>query len=156
MMGTVSAGVDRIVVGIDGSEASAAALRWAARLAAATGAEVLVVHVVEPPAFDVRPLGLPRAILNETGWREALAAEMEGTWCEPLVRAGVRHRIRVEEGPAGRCLAEVAGQEHAGLVVTGRSRATRLAELVHGGVGAYVTHHAPCPVALIPVEGRAA
>jgi len=36
-----------IVVGIDGSSGSAAALSSAARLAAATGAEVLVVHAIE-------------------------------------------------------------------------------------------------------------
>src|SRR5262249_7302550 len=73
---------EKIVVGLDGSEVAAAALCWAARLAAATGAEIVVVHVVEPPAHDARPLHLPRAVLNEADWREALAAEVEGAWCE--------------------------------------------------------------------------
>jgi len=148
--------IGRIVVGIDGSPGSAAALRWATGVARATGAEVIAVHVIEPPEYDIRPLGLPRAILNEANWRHAIQDELEGTWCEPLVEAGVRHRTRVEEGRAGPCLAATAGQEHANLVVTGRRGLSGLAELVQGSVSYYVTHHAPCPVAVVPAESQAA
>lgn len=141
---------DRIVVGIDGSEGSAAALRWATSLASASGAELLVVHVIEPPAFDIRPLGLPRAVLTAADWRECLEDEIEGTWCEPLVQSGLPHRTRVEEGRAGSCLVAIARQEHANLVVTGRPGLTGAAELVQESVSSYVTHHAPCPVAVVP------
>jgi nucleotide-binding universal stress UspA family protein len=140
----------RILVGVDGSEGGAAALQWATRLAMTTGDEIVVVHAVEPPAYDVRPLGLPRAVLNEVNWREALLAEVEGVWCEPLAAAGVDHRVRIAEGRAGPCLSDAAVQEHAGLVVTGRSAVTGLAELVHGSVTSYVTHHAPCPTVVVP------
>lgn len=146
----------KLLVGVDGSEGSAAALRWATRLAAATGAEVVVVHVIEPPDYDLRPLGLPRAILNETDWRDAIAGELEGAWCEPLVHAGVRHRALIEEGRAGPCLAALAAQEHADLLVTGRRGLSGLAELVQGSVSSYVTHHAPCPVVVVPMEHQAA
>ncbi|TMC08771.1 MAG: universal stress protein [Chloroflexi bacterium] len=100
--------MDRIVVGIDGSEGSAAALRWAAPLAAATGAEVVVVHVIDPDTYDLRSLGLPRAVLNEDDWREEIEDELEARWCTPLVEAGVPYRARVEEGRAGPRLAEIA------------------------------------------------
>lgn len=139
-----------IVVGIDGSDGSAAALRWATRLAQASGAELLVVHVIEPPAYDIRPLGLPRAVLNEADWRECIREEIDGVWCEPLVEAGVPHRTRVEAGRAGPCLVAIAGQERADLVVTGRRGLSSLAELVQGSVSSYVTHHAPCAVAVVP------
>jgi nucleotide-binding universal stress UspA family protein len=148
--------IGRILVGVDGSEGSAAAVRWAARLACATGAEVLAVHVMDPSERDVRALGLPRTILNEEDWRDAVREELEATWCAPLVSAGVRHRTRVEEGQPGPVLAEVAGQEHADLVVTGRRGLSSLAELVHGSVGAYLTHHSPSPVAVVPIEPQAA
>lgn len=140
----------RVMVGVDGSEGSAAALRWATRLALAADAEVLVVHVIEPSTYDVRPLGLPRAVLNEGDWREAIRDELEGSWCEPLVEAGVRHRIRIEEGRAGPGLVEIAGQEEADLVVTGRRGLSGLAEMVQRGVSHYLTHHAPCAVAVVP------
>jgi hypothetical protein len=54
-----SGAVERIVVGIDGSEAAAAVLRWAIPLARALDAEVIVVHVVELTTYDTRPLCLP-------------------------------------------------------------------------------------------------
>jgi len=146
----------KIMVGVDGSDGASAALRWTGELASATGAEVLAVHVVEPPAHDIRPLGLPRAVLNEADWREALAAEVEGVWCGPLLEAGVDHRVLVIEGSAGPRLTDVATREHADLVVIGRSHVTGLAEVIHGSTGAYVTHHAPCPAVVIPADRRAA
>lgn len=146
----------RIVVGADGSEGSAAAMRWAARLAAAAGAEVVVVHVIDPSTYDLRPLGFPRAVLNEDDWREALRDELEARWCQPLVRAGVRHRVRIEEGHAGPRLADVAEWEYADLLVTGHRGLSGLAELVHGSVSTYLTHHARCPVAVVPAEQLAA
>jgi nucleotide-binding universal stress UspA family protein len=148
--------IGRVLVGIDGSAGSAAALRWATRLALATGAEVRAVHVIEPTRYDLRPLGLPPAILNEADWREEIMAELKGTWCEPLVEAGVRHRTRIEEGRAGPCLTGIARQEHADLVVTGRRGLSAMAELVQGSVSSYVTHHAPCPVTVVPAQAQAA
>jgi nucleotide-binding universal stress UspA family protein len=73
--------IGRIVVGIDGSPGSAAAVRRATGVPRATGAEVIAVHLIEPPDVDIRPLGLPRAILNEADWRKAIQDELEGTWC---------------------------------------------------------------------------
>ncbi|HXM53853.1 MAG TPA: universal stress protein [Candidatus Dormibacteraeota bacterium] len=147
---------ERIVVGLDGSPDGDAALRWAARLAAASGGEVVVVHAVEPPPDDVRPLNLPRAILNEENWCEALTAEVEGAWCARLSEAGVRHRVRVVVGRAGPRLVEIAAEEHADLIVAGRGGQAELADVVHGGVASYLTHHAPCPVAVVPNERQAA
>lgn len=149
-MSDEKASVTTVLIGVDGSEESAAALRWATSMAQATAAEVVVTHVIEPTIDDIRPLGLPHAVLNEANWRDAITAELEGTWCEPLIVAGVPHRTRIEEGRAGPCLVEVARQEHADLIVTGCRSLSGLAELFQGSVSHYVTHHAPCPVAVIP------
>jgi nucleotide-binding universal stress UspA family protein len=147
--------VGRIVVGMDGSEGSAAALRWAARLALPENAEVVVVHVLEPESH-AGPLGLPRAVLYDADWREAVRDELEGAWCAPLREAGVRHRTRAEWGYAGPCLTEVAAEEHADLLVTGRRGLGGLAELLRDSVSAYATHHSPCPVAVVSARPRAA
>ncbi|HYW22744.1 MAG TPA: universal stress protein [Terriglobales bacterium] len=86
-MSQVSSTMARILVGVDGSEGSAAAIRWASRLALTAGAEVVAVHVIDRSADDVRPLGLPRAILNEADWREAVEHELAprgaGRWRGP-------------------------------------------------------------------------
>jgi nucleotide-binding universal stress UspA family protein len=120
-----------------------------------TEAEVLAVHVIEPPEYDIRSLGPPHTILNEANWHETSRTELEGTWCRPLVEAGVRHRVQVEEGRAGPCLAAIAKRENADLIVAGRRGLKGLAEMVQGSVTYYLTHHAPCPVAVMPPEPRA-
>ena len=155
-MSEVGTTVSRIVVGIDGSAGSAAALSWATRLALATDAEVLAVHVIEPPRYNFSSIGPPRTVLNEANWREAIRTELQATWCRPLVEAGAHHRVQVEEGRAGPCLAAIARRESADLIVTGRRGLTGMAELVLGSVSYYLTHHAPCPVAMMPAERRAA
>jgi len=144
--------IRKVVVGVDGSEGSAAALRWATRLAAVSGAEVVAVHVIETSTYDIRPLGLPRTVLNEGDWREEIRDELAVRWCAALTGAGVRHRVRVEEGRAGPRLAEVAEQEQADVLVTGHRGLSGLEELVHGSVSVSVTHHAPCPVVVMPAD----
>jgi nucleotide-binding universal stress UspA family protein len=155
-MSTGGRAARRIVVGVDGSEGSVAALRWAVPLARALDAEIIVVHVVELTTYDTRPLGLPLPVLNEAEWREAIRTELEGRWCEPLAEAGIHHRTRIEEGRAGPCLAAVARSERADLVVTGRRGLTEVAELVQDSVSHYLTHHAPCPLAVVPAAAHTA
>src|SRR5439155_13113035 len=45
----LGSGQDRIVVGVDGSEPSKSALRWAARMSAMTGAPIDAVIAWQPP-----------------------------------------------------------------------------------------------------------
>ena len=52
--------VRRIVVGVDGSAESAAALRWACREASLRGAEVHAVHVREAPCHSLASYACPR------------------------------------------------------------------------------------------------
>lgn len=62
----------------------------------------------------------------------------------------------IAEGRVAPGLSDLAVQEQAGLVVTGRSHVTGLTELVHGSVNSHVAHHAPCPTVMVPAERRAA
>jgi nucleotide-binding universal stress UspA family protein len=151
-----SGSIQRIVVGVDGSDGAAAALRWASNLALAEAAELVVVHVVEPASYHAGSLRLPRALLNEADWRQTIHDELEGAWCAPLTEDGVRHRTRVETGRVGLRLVAVAAEEQASLLVTGRRGLTGLGELLHGSVSAFVSQHARCPVAVVPAECQAA
>ena len=144
-----------IVVGIDGSPASAAALRWATGLARARDAEIVLVHVIEPITADVPPLGLPRAVFNEADWRSAIEGELEGAWCQPLAATPVRHRVRVEDGRPGPRIVDIAREEHADLIAIGSSGRSGLAGLVRASTCTHVRHHAPCPVAVIPAPDQA-
>ena len=79
------AAIKRILVGVDGSAAAAAALEWAGRLAGRVGAEILVGNVFEPDQAEVSPDEYERLIAEA---EHSLNAE----WSEPLRGSGVQHR----------------------------------------------------------------
>ena len=99
--------IRRIVVGVDGSDGAARAVAWSARLARATGAEVVAAHAIESPAFldgfphvtGTIPTESWDVALKE--WREHTRELLDQRWCRPLVdaRCPVPGRAR---SPAGR------------------------------------------------------
>jgi nucleotide-binding universal stress UspA family protein len=141
--------VHRIVVGLDGSDGSGDALRWAIALARATGADVVAVHAFEVPYAFSRATGF--GLLPSTeGWAEAEQRTFEETWCAPLREAGVEHRTVFRTGRASRALCDVAAETAADLMVTGRRGLGSLLEPLAGSVSQHLVHAAPCPVVVVP------
>ena len=154
---TDTTAIRRILVGVDGSEGSAAALRWAMTLAGAADAEIIAVH-----AFDLQPYP-PAAIgaaVEDTylePLRDSVRKAFEGEWSRPLKQAGLRHQLIFRKGPAGPVLLEVAEDQHVDLVVTGRRGLDAVAEVFAGSVSQYLVHKVPrCPIVIVPppVETR--
>ena len=138
----------RIVVGVDGSDHAARGLAWAAELAADTGAEVVAVHVA---GLLVRTeAGLAPSLPEH----ERLDARLEGPWTEPLRRAGVPHRCRLEDGNPVMKLLEVADEEAADLVVVGSRGSGGFSELHLGSTSHQVAMYSHRPVLIVPPEGR--
>ena len=133
--------IERILVGVDGSEDSRRALEWAAELAAPLGAEVVAVHA----------LGLLEHL--EAG--ADLVSVFEERWCAPLAEhPEVRARRVVEDGPPAMVLLRLADQEEADLVVVGSRGVGGFDELLLGSTSTQVTHHARVPVTVIPRSWR--
>ncbi|GAA3394938.1 universal stress protein [Cryptosporangium minutisporangium] len=138
----------RIVVGIDGSDASKSALRWAVRQAQLTGSSVdaviawhpvLVFGYMPPPGdFDVE--GAARSVLHNT-LGEVLGDDRPVTIREHVV-----------EGAASRVL--LAAADDAQLLVVGNRGHTGFAEALLGSVGQYCVHHASCPVVIVRDEPK--
>jgi len=108
-----------IVVGIDGSEESSAALQKAADLAQATKAELNIVYVVSahlPPGPDdyVRT-DEERRELIEHQYAAAVLAEAERSCRRP----GLEVTTETERGSAAETLADLAGKRQASFVVVG-------------------------------------
>jgi nucleotide-binding universal stress UspA family protein len=148
--------VRRIVLGHDGSEGAARACRWCADLAHALSAEVVVVHAMDLPAYPVVTYEGPLPVPLEPGvlerWQEERRALVETTWCAPLRRAGVTHRVQVVDADPATAILETADTERADLVVVGRRGEGTLGELVLGSVSHQLTHHAHQPVTVVPHE----
>ena len=129
----------RIVVGIDGSESSKHALRWAARLAAAEGARVeAIIAWAYPQVYGspVDPIWRPDldadTVLTDT-LREVFGDE------RPAGLEGV-----VVHGSARTVLIEAS--RGASLLVVGSRGHGGFAGLLLGSVSSACSEHAHCPV----------
>jgi nucleotide-binding universal stress UspA family protein len=143
-----------ILVGVDGSAGAAAALRWAAAIARATGAEVVAVHVYEGPGTT--PLAPYPMVPDLKAWATAERHAFEQVWCAPLREAGVASRAVFRVGHAGPALVQAATEFGADLAVTGRRGLNTIAELVAGSVSQHLVHRAGCPVVVVPAAVAAA
>jgi len=134
----------RIVVGVDGSEGSRNALRWAARQARYTGAALEAVIGWEYPAF----YGWAAAIPDDLDYDKLAEHALDVAVDEAFGRdrpAWLRTRV-VSTHPA---LALVEASEGAELLVVGSRDDGALADMLLGSVSTYCVHHAPCPVTVI-------
>lgn len=134
----------RVVVGVDGSEASREALRWALRQAALTGAVIEAVACWQWPAaaggfapYEDFDMSTPTRLHAEAELAQALSE----------TGLSVEVRLVVVEGyPAGALVAHGAGAEL--LVVGSRGHGT-LRGVMLGSVGLHCVTHATCPVVVI-------
>lgn len=134
----------RIVVGIDGSVPSKAALAWAIQQARLTGAVIEAVTAWEFPATYGYPLQVGMDMNFEklaTGVAADTIAEVSGPGDQ------VKIRSKVVEGNAARVLLDAsAGAE---LLVVGSRGHGGFVEALLGSVGQHCVQHATCPVVVI-------
>lgn len=140
-------GIKRIVVGLDGSAHSNAAVKWAVRMAKGMGSQVIAVYAVDVPMYFPQPYGIPVQFDEE--WRAAMKSEFEDKWCKPLKAAGVRYRTVMEDGRAASVVGAVANRENADIVVVGRRGRGGVKELLLGSVSHALVLHSERPVLVI-------
>lgn len=136
----------RIVVGVDGSSGSDAALAFALDEASRLGVEVRVVHayqLLSASAGSMGGYGL-LTMRDELEAGERLAAESVAGWREkyPEVHLDVRS-VPMHPVPA---LTEES--RHAALLVLGAHGRGPFRRLLIGSVAQAMLHHARCPVAI--------
>ena len=132
--------VQRIVVGVDGSAESAAALRWACREAALRGAEVHAVHVREANCHSLASYAVPASPSAED--------EVEEIWRAVAAEHGsVQVRTEVADGLAARVLLDrCAGAD---MLILGTVSDVPGASRSAGPVIRACLRRAPCPVVVI-------
>jgi nucleotide-binding universal stress UspA family protein len=141
----------QIVVGVDGSELGAAALRWAVEEAGLRDATVVAVHAwtfvpsaaIGEPAMMSIPTGDPVGELDA----EQKAAQAVLDDAAASVPEGVDVEPRLVESAPGDAL--VAAARDAQLVVVGSRGRGGLSAALLGSVSHHVVQHAPCPVVVV-------
>jgi nucleotide-binding universal stress UspA family protein len=137
----------RIVVGIDGSEGSQHALRWAIDEARRRNEPLDVVHVWHFPYIGATPFG-PSPILDPAAFEEDARAILEhAVETEPTEDVKM-NKVLVCGEAAPHTLIELA--KGADLLVVGTRGRGGFIGLLLGSVSQTVIHHAPCPVVVVP------
>lgn len=136
--------IARVVVGVCGTSASEAALRWAAREAELHSAQLQIVH-----AWQLRPSGV-HDVVAPSAARTRAQAQIEAKfvawarWVVPHIDAEVTVR---PGGPLDRLL-EAA--DAADLVVVGLARHHGVERLWHGHLADDLSLLAQCPTVIVP------
>lgn len=134
----------KIVVGVDGSPSSKAALAWAARQATLTGGSLDVVGAWGHPVYYGRVVDWPVDFEPEQFTRQALQDSIDeviGSGSDVKVRTHVRR-----EQPASALLDEAKDAE---LLVLGCRGHSEMAGMLLGSVSQHCAAHAQCPVVVI-------
>lgn len=127
----------RILCGVDGSESSFVTARLAAAVAAATGAELRLLHVI--PVF--RGDNVEWAV--EPG--QGIPPELEPA-LEAARGRGVDADLEMAMGRPEAAIVEAARRDGADLVVVGSRGLSGMTRLLLGSVSEHVAEHARCSV----------
>ena len=139
---------ERILVGTDGSDTAAEAVRQATELARATGAKLDIVSAYEPvSARQLREESgeIPGDVAHAVGPKEDVNVVLEGA-CQPASEAGVEVSTHAREGDPADAILDVAEEIKADVIVVGNKGMTGARRFLLGSVPNKISHHAPCSV----------
>ena len=144
-----------IVVGVDGSASSAAAVTWAAQDAQARGVALSLVHVVPPIVLPSSPM--PDMPASYARAEEDRARRIIDDALKLASEVAPYHVSRINTevimGPIVPTLVDMS--KSAELVVVGCLGQSAVDRALLGSVSSGLVHHAHCPVAVIHTERTA-
>ena len=148
----------KILVGVDDSPHSRAALEWIKKAKWPTNTQVIVVSVSRPAvvAYSVVDAGglsyLRAAEEEQIKAFEELASRAE----RDMAQSGFATEAKVVEGDPRDALVHFAETEKADLIVVGSHGRTGLKKLLMGSVASHVVTHAPCSVVVVKLPASRA
>ncbi len=137
----------RVVVGVDGSADSSAAVAFAFDHASRTAAALQVVYGFRPHVLPPGEVGVTayRGLVDEIAVGERLLAEVVAGWSEKY--PDVQVSSEAVPVPPARALTDAS--DRAALVVLGSRGRGAFSGLLLGSVSQDVLHRAHCPVAIV-------
>jgi nucleotide-binding universal stress UspA family protein len=141
-------GKDRILVPVDGSDASMRALKLAGELAKGLGVSIEVVSVLDLSQVDV----YDSFYLTETQLEELQEKVKEEVLekARSAVPEGVECDAQLLRGRAEKVLDDEADKPGVRMIVIGRTGKGAFERVVQGSVSRHLTAHSPVPITIVP------
>ena len=139
---------NRIVVGTDGSESAAEAVRQAVELAGLTGARLDVVSAYEPVPnrrVESEVAQAPGDVAHEFGPREEATFALDSA-VGAATAAGIEVTPHAMDGDPADAILDVAEKVGADLIMVGNKGMTGARRFLLGSVPNKVSLHSPCSV----------
>ncbi|MGA7756386.1 MAG: universal stress protein, partial [Ilumatobacteraceae bacterium] len=140
-----------IIVGVDGSDGSRAALRWASRTAAASGARCRAIAAWQYPANAVTPAA-PAKLPGPEEMDERTCDDLRTVVGDVLGPDADRVEVEAGRGPAASVLLAAAARAGTDMLVVGARGRGGFAGLLLGSVSQECVEHSPCPVVVLRGE----
>jgi nucleotide-binding universal stress UspA family protein len=137
-----------IVVGLDGSDESRVALRWAAAYADLVGAPLHAVSAWQYPADSAAPIGFVDLVDAEKATAR-VEGELRAQLTELLGDAAGSVTTAAPRGPAADAILRAAEDQDAAMIVVGSRGRGGFKSLLLGSVSRQLCEHAPRPVTVV-------
>jgi nucleotide-binding universal stress UspA family protein len=142
---------NRIVVGTDGSETAAQAVRQAIELARLSSGTLSIVSAYSSTSgrrAQAEQSEAPADVQYEVGPREDVILVLDAAAAEAK-EAGIEVQTHPVEGDPADAILNVAEEVKADLIVVGNKGMTGARRYLLGSVPNNVSHHAPCSVIIV-------
>jgi nucleotide-binding universal stress UspA family protein len=141
----MTAHIERILVGVDGSDNGRRALKWAVLLARECRCELIAIHAIGLLAH----IGAGPAVPSHAHLKE-LRQVFETDWCAALPDSGIEYRLLFVDGAPVPVLLSTAESEAIDIIVVGSRGVGGFPELLLGSTSHQLAEHAGCPVLIVP------
>lgn len=146
----------RILIGVDDSPHSRAAVDFVKRMPWGSQTKVIVVSVARPVVAAYAEIPMSAAVPFVEMTESVVQAHQEiAAKCEDTLKsASFATEAKVIEGDPRTALVEAARDQRADLVVVGSHGRSGIAKLILGSVASHVVTHAPCSVLVVKAGGE--
>lgn len=155
--------IDRILATIDNSSRSQSVFDTSVSLARATGAKLMLLHILSEEDVDYPILptyayyavlkGGDDSVFHKTFEEyEQRQVELLRNLTQKAIATGVDTEYAQLSGIPGREICELAGNWSADIILVGNRGLKGMKEMFLGSVSNYITHHAPCSVLIVRAD----
>jgi len=134
---------DRIVVGVDGSESSLQALRWARHLAEPAGTKIEAITTWQAP------VGWNDGVWIDIGSPRSTAEEIVGDAVRAVYGDASANGVTTTVVPGSPAATLIEAGKTAAMIIVGSRGHGGFAGLLLGSVSSAVAEHATCPVLVV-------